>query len=296
MIKTRSLILFFFVLTLNLFSQSAKYIVDKDSILIGQQIKFTVELNDIDLTNDFPLFNDSIVNGIEIIKKLEIDTTKNKDSYYLKQEYIITSWDSGSYYIPPFKVNNQISTNALLINVFSVTIDQESEIKDIKEPLNPEYVLADFLVWILIALLLFLTIYLFKKFYKKKSNLKEIKEVKKIIPPHLLALEELAKIENKELWQSGKIKEYHSEISESLRKYIENRYNFIALELTTYEILDRIKNNISIEIFNELKKVLEVSDLAKFAKSRPTDDENIECIKLSIKFVNQTKFIDNTNE
>ena len=296
MIKTRFLILFFFVLTLNLFSQSAKYLVDKDSILIGQQIRFTVELNDIELTNDFPVFNDSIVKGIEIIKKLEIDTIINKDIYSLKQEYVITSWDSGSYYIPPFKFNNQISTNALLINVFSVLIDQKAEIKDIKEPLNPEYVLADFLVWILIALLLALTIYLFKKFYKKKSNLKEIKEVKKIIPPHLLALEELAKIENKELWQSGKIKEYHSEISESLRKYIENRYNFIALELTTYENLDRIKDNISGEIFNELKKILEVSDLAKFSKSRPTYNENIECIKLSIKFVNQTKFIDNTNE
>ena len=58
MTKTRFLILFFFVLTLNLFSQSAKYLVDKDSILIGQQIRFTVELNDIELTNDFPLFND----------------------------------------------------------------------------------------------------------------------------------------------------------------------------------------------------------------------------------------------
>ena len=180
MIKTRFLILFFFVLTLNLFSQSAKYIVDKDSILIGQQIKFTVELNDIELINDFPLFNDSIVNGIEIIKKLEIDTVKNKDDYSLKQEYIITSWDSGSYYIPQFKINNQISTNALLINVFSVTIDQESEIKDIKEPLNPEYVLADFFLWILIALLFILAIYLFKKFYKKKSKQEKIEEVKKL--------------------------------------------------------------------------------------------------------------------
>ncbi len=296
MIKTRFLILFYCILSLNLFSQSAKYLIDKDSILIGQQIRFTVELNDFELTNNFPVFNDSIVNGIEIIEKLEIDTIINKDLYSLKQKYIITSWDSGSYYIPPFKINNQISTNALLINVFSVSIDQKAEIKDIKEPLNPEYVLEDFLVWILITFLLVLAIYLFKKYYKKKSNQKEIKEVKEIIPPHLLALEELAKIENKELWQSGKIKEYHSEISESLRKYIENRYNFIALELTTYEILDRIKNNISVEIFNELKKILEVSDLAKFAKSRPTDNENIECIKLSIKFVNQTKFIDNTNE
>ena len=57
MIKTRFLILFFFVLNLNLFSQSAKYLIDKDSILIGQQIRFTVELNDIELTNNFPQFN-----------------------------------------------------------------------------------------------------------------------------------------------------------------------------------------------------------------------------------------------
>ena len=72
MTKTRFLILFFFVLTLNLFSQSAKYLVDKDSILIGQQIRFTVELTDFELTNNFPVFNDSIVKGIEIIEKSRI--------------------------------------------------------------------------------------------------------------------------------------------------------------------------------------------------------------------------------
>jgi hypothetical protein len=57
----------------------------------------------------------------------------------------------------------------------------------------------------LIALLLFLTIYLFKKFYKKKSNQKEIKEVKKIIPPHIIALDELSIIEKKRtlaVWQN----------------------------------------------------------------------------------------------
>ena len=56
MIKTRFLILFFFVLTLNLFSQSANYLVDKDSILIGQQIRFTVELTDFELTNNLFVF------------------------------------------------------------------------------------------------------------------------------------------------------------------------------------------------------------------------------------------------
>ena len=72
--------------------------------------------------------------------------------------------------------------------------------------------------------------------------------------------------------------------------------NIIDTQANRNEILEYIKNHISVEIFNELKKILEISDLAKFAKSKPTDNENIECIKLSVKFVNQTKLIDNTNE
>ena len=90
-------------------------------------------------------------------------------------------------------------------------------------------------------------------------------------------------------------------VSKLLTENITNNANVVVIgEKNVLENGNKISghsHNLKfVEIFNELKKILEISDLAKFAKSKPTDNENIECIKLSVKFVNQTKLIDDTNE
>jgi hypothetical protein len=145
-------------------------------------------------------------------------------------------------------------------------------------------------------LLIVLIIYLLRKILKRKKEKITKPKTKKIIPPHIIAMDELNNIEKQELWQSGMIKKYHSEISETLRKYIENRFNFIALEMTTDEILSGIKNNISTNNSQELRTVLQRADLAKFAKSKPNEDENKESMLLAKQFVDQTKNSEKHNE
>ena len=178
----------------------------------------------------------------------------------------------------------------------TVAVDQKSDIKDIKKPLDPKLEFSDFLPWLLVLLIVLLLLYLYKKFSKRKKDEKIAPIIKEIIPAHIAALNKLEKIEKEELWQSGKIKEYHSEISETLRKYIEERYECIALELTTDEILDELENLISKEIYNDLKNILQIADLAKFAKSKPTNQDNLQSMSLSKKFVDTTKLIENQNE
>ena len=298
----RKLVFILFNLTASVFcfGQTAIVSIDTNTILIGEQITFKIECLDIDKDINWPLFNDTIINGIEIISKSEIDTilniTNDKKTYSFSQEYLITSWDSGAYYIAPIKLNSNLSTEGLLLNVMSVSTDQNSEIKDIKRPLEAEYELKDFLIWIILLLTIILIVYLLKKYIFNKKEHVEKKIIKTIIPPHIIALKELNNIEKKELWQSGKIKQYHSRISEILRKYMEHRFNFIALELTTDEILLNIKNTISREEYIELKQILQRADLAKFAKNKPNNQENKQSMELAKRFVDKTKKSEKINE
>ena len=297
--KNFFLIFYFFIISTISYGQNAAIKTDTNTILIGQQIKLIVECERITTPFAFPSFDDTITKGIEIINISSIDTifkSNEGKTLSLVQEYIITAWDSGVYYIPSFKISDDVKTDPVLLNVMTIAIDQTSDIKDIKAPLEPEVEISDIFPWLIGLLIAFLTFYLFKKFLRNKKDEKIAPVIKEIIPAHITALNNLEKTEKKELWQSGKVKEYHSEISEILRKYIEERFNCIALEQTTDEILNELENLISKEIYDDLKNILQIADLAKFAKSKPTDNDNLQNMILSKKFVNKTKLIEQENE
>ena len=73
------------------------------------------------------------------------------------------------------------------------------------------------------------------------------------------------------------------------------RFNCLALEATTDEIMMTLRNQISDELTIDLNNILQTADLAKFAKSKPSEKENINSMILAVKFVNQTK-IEQENE
>jgi len=288
----KKLIIFILIILSNKISLAENFqaTLDTNAILIGQQIKFSLKCSDLNSEINWPILTDSILNGIEIIKFSKIDTIYNKDTsitYY--QEFIITAWDSGAYYIPPIKLNNNLVSEGFLLNVFSIDIKESDSLKDIKEQIEAKFSLLDYWIWILVLLIVLLVIYLFNKFFNKSNQTATTKKVVIKIAPNIIATNALDKLEKKKLWQEGKIKEYYSEISEILRTYIDSRFNIIALELTTEEIMNKISKNISSESTKELRTLLLRSDLAKFAKSKPIDVENNESMLLAKKLVDQTK-------
>ena len=288
----KKLIIFILIILSNKISLAENFqaTLDTNAILIGQQIKFSLKCSDLNSEINWPILTDSILNGIEIIKFSKIDTIYNKDTsitYY--QEFIITAWDSGAYYIPPIKLNNNLVSEGFLLNVFSIDIKESDSLKDIKEQIEAKFSLLDYWILILVLLIVLLGIYLFNKFFNKSNQTATTKKVVIKIAPNIIATNALDKLEKKKLWQEGKIKEYYSEISEILRTYIDSRFNIIALELTTEEIINKISKNISSESTKELRTLLLRSDLAKFAKSKPIDVENNESMLLAKKLVDQTK-------
>tara|TARA_B100001059_G_C17659974_1_gene488955 strand:- start:56 stop:910 length:855 start_codon:yes stop_codon:yes gene_type:complete len=258
--------------------------LDTNSILIGEQINFRIS-NTISTTKVWPTYEEFLVEGIEIIKQGKLDTNEN----IISQNFIITSWDSGSYYIPPISFSENSKTNGILLNVKTITLEEGAELKDIKQPMEAPISWSDIWPWLVGILFFALIVFLLKKYVLNKKEEIKSEKPKVIIPADIIALKELITLEKAKIWQEGKIKKYHSSLSEIVRRYTEQRFQFIALELTTEEIIDELKSKLKQEQIQNLKTLLERADLAKFAKSKPTENENKESMHLAKSFVNNTK-------
>ena len=273
-----------YILLLSNFAFAQTATLDSNTILIGQQINFTIT-NKVTSTKIWPTYNEFLVEGIEIIKASKIDTTDG----VITQEFVITAWDSGSYFIPAIAFSENSKTQALLLNVQTIILAEDAELKDIKQPIEEPIGWSDIWPWLLGILIIFLIVYLLRKYIFNKNKQPIIVKPNVIIAADITALKELNALEKAKIWQEGNVKEYHSQLSEIIRRYTENRFQFIALELTTDEILQELKSILSDDQLNNLSTLLQRADLAKFAKSKPIDTENMESMVLAKGFVNATK-------
>jgi len=259
-------------------------IMDTNSILIGEQINFSIS-NPINETEVWPTYDEFLADGIEIIKQGKLDTNEN----LISQNFIITAWDSGSYYIPPISFSETSRTEGLLLNAQTVILEEGAELKDIKQPMEAPIGWSDIWPWLLGIILFTLIVFLLKKYVFNKKEVIKIKKPKVIIPADITALQQLTKLDEAQVWQAGNVKKYHSEISEIIRRYTENRFDFIALELATEEIISELKSKVNNEQLASITILLQRADLAKFAKSKPEETENKESMQLAKHFVAQTK-------
>jgi flagellar basal body-associated protein FliL len=279
---------------------SATAEIDKNEIRIGEPIELKLKLQ---LPNDalknqikWPIFKDTITQKIEIIDTFKIDYSK---ASVIEQKLRISVYDSGQFVLPPIKFVNAKDTtqyaitNTLIITVHTVPTDSsETSVKDIKpifeEPFDIKWYMP-LIIKILIGLLIVaLVIYFLYRYFKKKPKKEEQDKPK--LPPHIIALEKLQKIQQEELWKQGKIKEYYSDVADTIREYIEGRYKVPALEQTSQETLQALKFHAIDQTSREkLKYILNLSDLVKFAKFLPIESDHQNILQSAIDFVNETK-------
>lgn len=279
--------------------------LDNPSILIGEQIQvdlsITYRVNDGEVNILFPQLNDTITEFIEVLSQSKIDTTiPNKEDISLfeqKQTIMVTSFDSGYYQIPPFifLVNNDtFKTEPLLIDVQNMEVDTAESIFDIKTPIEEPFSIVDWLkenwIWITGGVAILVLIILLIVYLTTKKPVEVIEKIVPIIPPHVIAIERLETLNKEKLWQDGKVKQYHSEISEIIRQYIEHRYQTNALEETTSEIMHGLRlHGIGSLLMTKLNQTLVLADLVKFAKEKPIATENEMSMNNALEFVNSTK-------
>lgn len=302
-------ILIFLLGSLNLSAQEAKVsaTIDTNYLLVGEQtqihLKIQYQLDGETIAIKFPDIKDTLSEFVEIIFSSPIDTIypdKNDLSKVEQVQHItITSFDSGYYQVPYFKfqVNEDTltSTEDLFIDVQTMAVDTTKAIFDIKEPLEEPFSFKDWLkdnwIWIVGILMLIIIIIVVVKYLKNRPE-PIVEEVVPDVPDYIIALEKLNKLREKQLWQTGKVKQYHSEISETLRAYLETRYKINALENTTDEIMQNLRfQTIQPDVLARLNQALMLADLVKFAKEQPLANENELSLTNAYEFINQTKVI-----
>ena len=277
---------------------------DTTDILIGDQIDLNISFSmPLDYRVIWPHYKDTLTRNVEIIRMTAVDTMihETENLVDMLQAITITSFDSGHYYIPPIKFQYQAiddtafreaTTIPLYLKVHTMEVDTTQAIKAIKPPLRAPLTFKEMLPWLLGALgliiLVFLTIYILRK-RKKKQPLFKIRP-KIILPPHVVAMNGLEKLKGKKLWQAGKVKDYYTELTDIVRLYVEERFGVQAIEMTTEQILEGMKNTDTGKLTVEkLARVLILADLVKFAKEKPLPLDNDNCMSQSIDFVNETK-------
>ena len=133
-----------------------------------------------------------------------------------------------------------------------------------------------------------LLIYLVKRIRDNKPIIRKVK-VEPKLPPHQLAMQEIERIKNEKVWQKGEPKEYYTELTDTLRVYIKERFGFIALEMTSSEIIDKLLEMKDKEAISDLRELFQTADLVKFAKHNPMMNENDANLINAIDFINETK-------
>lgn len=291
-------------------SPYAEVNIDTNSIYIGEQVKIHLRIyysNDSDKV-EWPEISDTLVNLVEVLDLSVIDTSRSLELYHQKREIVITSFDSGYYALKPFKflVNEKpVESEALLLEVLNVKIDStNTKLYDIKNIYNDPLTLQEFLkeYWPYLTgglgLLAVLSWLLWFLFIRPKPIKETPLVVESKLPAHEIALNRLREIQEKDYWQSGKYKVYHSEVTDTIRTFMEQRFEIHALEQTSDEIIHQMKfTDINTEIQQKLVRMLRLADMVKFAKEKPLPAENEATMQMAIDFIHATQMdIEEINE
>lgn len=300
--KTTLVIIAFLSVCCSLSAQvSVQSRIEDMELMIGQQTKLTVSATvNKDARVEFPSFQPQqmIVPGVEVLAQHDTDSSTVEDNMIKRiRVYTLTSFDGKLYYLPPVKVKvngKTFTTNKLALKVVEVDVDTTNvdkffPPKDVQD--NP-FLWSDWSTafWLSILMLLLSAAagWLYVQLRTGKPIVIPIKAIKRLLP-HQKAMREIELIKEGHMTASENSKEYYTRLTETLRKYIEERYGFRAMEMTSSEIIERLTAAQDSKDIEELRELFETADLVKFAKYSTLINENDRNLISAIDFINATK-------
>jgi hypothetical protein len=277
---------------------------DSTAFRIGEQVRVTLSA---DMPAGFVIRNagpsDSL-GGLEVVSVDSGAVGGNGEGADgggapFRRVYIITAFDSGTHVLPPFVAYYRSGSDTairtalsgpIVFTVRGVDVDTSAEIRAIKPPLGAPLTLSEILPYAGAALAAALLAWLAWRFMKKRRRGEKFIPGPPPRPADELALEALRSVDSEKLWQRGKVKEYHTALSEILRTYVERRFAVLAMESTSDEILSSAPvAGLAPEASGALRDVLLRSDLVKFARFIPPPEHNERSFSNSVEFVELTR-------
>lgn len=276
--------------------------IDSTAIFIGEQTSIVVEVSS-DKGNkvEFPVYDSlqNIVPGVEVLSSTDPDTSLLNDErrMLLTKKYIITSFDTALYYIPPVQVSvdgrkYQSKNLALKVITFDIDTVHTDSIFGMKSEMAPPFSWGDWdlLVWLslIVVILTGVLLYVIVRLKDNKPIIRRIK-LKPHLAPHKAAMQKIEHIKEEKIWQKEDSKEYYTQLTDTLRTYIKERYGFNAMEMTSFEIIQHLTEFNDDQAISELRELFQTADLVKFAKYSTLINENDRNLVSAIEYINQTK-------
>lgn len=215
----------------------------------------------------------------------------------VRKTFTLTSFDQNVYALPGMKVQvngKQYQANQLALKVLTVAVDtlhpnQMYPPKDVQDPpfqwseWSPVFWLS-----VLILLLGLAAFYLVSRLRENKPIITRIRIVRRI-PPHQKALTAIEKIKEEHLQSSEDQKAYYTQLTDTIRQYIRERFGFNAMEMTSAEIIAHLQDNGDKTMIDELRRLFQTADLVKFAKYSTLINENDLNLVNAVNFIDETK-------
>ena len=284
-----------------IYGQEVEQRIDSLQILIGQQATLHLSVS----ANKgqkivMPSFKPSqqLVPGVEVVEQSQGDTADVGDNKMrVSRDYVLTSFDENVYAIPALDVKvdgkkyhgNQLALKVLTVPVDTVHPNQFYPPKDVQD--NP-FLWSEWsgMFWLSILMLLICGAmwYLRLRLKQNKPIITHFRIVKKV-PAHEKALGEINVIKQQRSEGRENQKEYYTQLTNTLREYIVDRFGFNAMEMTSAEIIERLQAAGDERMIDELKQLFRTADLVKFAKYETLINENDANLVNAINFIDQTK-------
>ncbi|MBQ0137144.1 MAG: hypothetical protein KBS40_04000 [Bacteroidales bacterium] len=273
--------------------------LDSTTLFLGDQTDLHLRVT-ADQTEKvaFPVYGETLIPDIEIVDRTIVDTLDLKDGRVQYDQYLtLTCFKDSLYSIPgiAFAAGKDTfwSDNLTLNVVQPFEMDTTQAITDIKPIQKAPIWWWGICRWILLGLLLAgLAVggYYIYRYLARKQGLIEDLPQEPARPAEEVALEKLDKIKEEKIWQAGKVKEYHTELTDVVREYIGSRFDIHSTEKTSDETLREVRPvlNDQPDLYQRLKQMLSLADLVKFAKWSTTPDENEQALHTAYDFVHST--------
>lgn len=196
--------------------------IDSLELYVGEQTQVTL---DVSLNANSKLLmpqvnvGDTLVSGVEIVGIEKADTLLLNEGtrHLVSQRYVITSFDSALYYLPPFVVvvdGKKYESQSLALRILSIPVDtvHVERFYGPKEIMDVPFAWRDWSFIFLLSTILLLWIlgllYLYIRYRDNKPVIKIIKLASKILP-HTQAMQEIDRIKAEKVWAKEDSKEYY---------------------------------------------------------------------------------------
>ncbi len=278
--------------------------VDRNEILIGDVIHLTVTLTHepsitIQERSEAIQLDQFRLREVDPKEKQELEDGRIQSTI----EYTLSTYFTGEFTIPAFTYRFQtedgqvgeVQTSPIQIEVRPLTPEESEDldIRDIKTPVVIETPgrWTRLMNTAVIALYVLCTLFFIWRFLRVLFPKKEKVE---LIPPekaHEKAFNELEQLRSDQPWvKTGDFNSFSIGISEIIRVYIYYRWHIPAMDYTSGEIMDALRQQgLDQELLDHFLAFFEECDLIKFAKYAPPMERANNLIGTAREVVDKTK-------